>query len=61
MCSSDLPKQGQRNPWRVNQNYTVDLMALRFGSVDDGMEFSNPDTGRASATVAEPAREREPA
>lgn len=56
-----FPKQGQRNPWRVNQNYTVDLMALRFGSVDDGMEFSNPDTGRASATVAEPAREREPA
>lgn len=37
-----FPKQGKRKPWRLNQNYTRDLMALRFGSVDDEMEFSNP-------------------
>jgi cation diffusion facilitator CzcD-associated flavoprotein CzcO len=37
-----FPKQGSRAPWRVHQNYAKDLMALRFGSVDDAMEFSNP-------------------
>jgi cation diffusion facilitator CzcD-associated flavoprotein CzcO len=37
-----FPKQGDRAPWRVHQNYARDLMALRFGSVDEEMEFSNP-------------------
>ena len=39
-----LPKQGSRKPWRVNQNYALDIMALKFGSVDEAMEFSNPAT-----------------
>jgi monooxygenase len=39
-----LPKQGDRKPWRLNQNYALDVLALRFGSVDDSMEFSNPAT-----------------
>ncbi len=35
-----LPKQGSKKPWRLNQNYALDLMALRFGDVEDGaMEF----------------------
>lgn len=37
-----FPKQGSKSPWRVHQNYARDLLALRYGSVDDGMEFSNP-------------------
>jgi len=37
-----LPKQGSRKPWKLNQNYALDIMALKFGSVDDCMEFSNP-------------------
>jgi monooxygenase len=37
-----FPKQGARKPWQLNQNYALDLAALRFGSVDDAMEFSNP-------------------
>jgi len=37
-----LPRQGDRKPWKVHQNYARDLMALKFGSVDDEMEFSNP-------------------
>ncbi|WP_375402567.1 flavin-containing monooxygenase [uncultured Sphingomonas sp.] len=39
-----LPKQGSRKPWRVNQNYALDIMALKFGSVDEAMEFSRPTT-----------------
>jgi monooxygenase len=35
-----LPKQGQKTPWRVHQNYVKDLAAFAFGSVSDGtMEF----------------------
>jgi monooxygenase len=37
-----FPRQGDRKPWRVHQNYALDLMALKFGSVDDEMVFSNP-------------------
>jgi len=32
-----LPKQGDRKPWRLNQNYLLDLLALRFGKVADGV------------------------
>ena len=38
-----LPKQGAKMPWKLNQNYALDLMALRFGKIDDGtMVFANP-------------------
>ena len=46
-----FPKQGDKRPWRVHQNYALDLIDLKFGGIDEGMEFSNP----------EPARAREPA
>ncbi|MFO1163020.1 MAG: NAD(P)/FAD-dependent oxidoreductase [Reyranellaceae bacterium] len=37
------PKQGSRRPWKLHQNYVLDLLNLRFGSVrDPAMEFSNP-------------------
>jgi hypothetical protein len=38
-----LPRQGHRKPWRVHQSYTRDLLALKFGSIDDEMIFSNPE------------------
>jgi len=35
-----LPKQGARKPWKLHQNYTRDLMLMRFGRLDDGtLEF----------------------
>ena len=35
-----LFKQGAKKPWRVNQNYALDIMALRFGAIEDGaLEF----------------------
>ena len=38
---SILPKQGAKTPWKVHQNYALDLVTLRYGKVDDGtMEFS---------------------
>jgi monooxygenase len=36
-----LPKQGSKRPWRLYQNYAFDIVALRFGKVDDGvMKYS---------------------
>ncbi|HEX5752343.1 MAG TPA: NAD(P)/FAD-dependent oxidoreductase [Archangium sp.] len=36
-----MPKQGSKKPWRLYQNYALDLVMLRFGKVDDGtMVFS---------------------
>lgn len=31
-----LPSQGERRPWRIEQNYVVEWLAFRFGRVDDG-------------------------
>ncbi len=36
-----LPKQGSKRPWKLHQNYALDLLEFRFGSVADGtMEFT---------------------
>jgi cation diffusion facilitator CzcD-associated flavoprotein CzcO len=38
-----FPRQGSKGPWRRHQNYALDLLALRFGALDDGaLEFTNP-------------------
>jgi cation diffusion facilitator CzcD-associated flavoprotein CzcO len=35
-----LPRQGSKKPWKLYQNYALDLLALRFGAVNDGtIEF----------------------
>jgi cation diffusion facilitator CzcD-associated flavoprotein CzcO len=36
-----LPHQGSRRPWKLYQNYALDLLSLRFGRLEDGtMEFA---------------------
>jgi cation diffusion facilitator CzcD-associated flavoprotein CzcO len=34
-----FPRQGPAPPWRVHQNYVLDVRMLRHGPVDDEMEF----------------------
>ncbi|MEZ0244870.1 MAG: flavin-containing monooxygenase [Sphingomonas sp.] len=46
---AQFPRQGTRKPWMLNQNYTRDLMALRYGGIDQEMEFSNPAPKAAKA------------
>jgi cation diffusion facilitator CzcD-associated flavoprotein CzcO len=37
----EFPKQGSKAPWRLHQNYPLDILALRFGSIQDAaMQFS---------------------
>ena len=45
-AAGKLPQQGTKKPWKLNQNYALDVMALKYGSVDDSMIFSNPGTQR---------------
>ncbi|MDX1588016.1 MAG: NAD(P)/FAD-dependent oxidoreductase [Oleiphilaceae bacterium] len=43
-----LPKQGAKAPWKLYQNYILDLLGLRFGTLqDDAMKF-----GQAGYRVA---------
>jgi len=36
-----LPKQGSKRPWRLYQNYALDILSLRLGKVNDGvMQYS---------------------
>jgi cation diffusion facilitator CzcD-associated flavoprotein CzcO len=45
-----LPRQGAKRPWRLYQNYWLDLLSLRFGRLDDGvLELSVPP-GRARSS-----------
>jgi cation diffusion facilitator CzcD-associated flavoprotein CzcO len=38
-----LPRQGNKKPWKLYQNYALDLVALRYGKVNDGtLRFSKP-------------------
>ncbi|WP_162244565.1 NAD(P)/FAD-dependent oxidoreductase [Afipia sp. Root123D2] len=40
-----FPKQGSKAPWKLHQNYALDIMSLKYGSLDDGaMEYSRPTT-----------------
>ncbi len=36
---AELPKQGSKEPWKLRQNYPLDLRSLRYGPVDDSMLF----------------------
>ena len=44
-AAAKLPKQGDRTPWKLYQNYLLDLALLRYGKVEDGyLEFSSPQS-----------------
>jgi len=34
------PKQGSKRPWKLYQNYILDLLTLRWGSLRRAMQFS---------------------
>jgi monooxygenase len=44
-----LPKQGTRQPWRLNQNYLVDTIKLKRAPIEDGvLEFTRSAAGAAA-------------
>jgi cation diffusion facilitator CzcD-associated flavoprotein CzcO len=62
----DFPSQGSRRPWRVRQNYALDMLDFKVGGVDDGvMRFdrngADPDAGAAASPSAEADSAGQPA
>jgi monooxygenase len=49
-----LPKQGSKRPWKLYQNYALDMVSLKFASVEDGVIRFLP---RGALAAREPARE----
>jgi monooxygenase len=39
-AAADLPRQGDRAPWLMRQNYLLDRREMLHGDLTDGMEFS---------------------
>jgi cation diffusion facilitator CzcD-associated flavoprotein CzcO len=51
-----FPKQGSRRPWRLDQNYALDVKTLRTAPIDDGaMVFSTPTAADRPAADVEAA------
>ena len=49
---AEFPKQGDKKPWKLYQNYALDLMTLKYGKVEDGvMEFTKRRAKAAAAPV----------
>ena len=46
---AQLPKQGSQSPWKLYQNYVLDLLLLRYGRLKDGViEFTNKSNKKNS-------------
>lgn len=49
-----LPRQGSKTPWRLHQNYALDMAGLRYGTLEDGaMEFASAPKREARRAAAE--------
>ena len=49
-----MPKRGSKPPWRLRQNYAVDIVNLRHGKLEDGtMRFSRRGAGTGSGREAD--------
>jgi cation diffusion facilitator CzcD-associated flavoprotein CzcO len=49
----EFPKQGSKEPWKLRQNYVLDIRTIRRGPIDDGaMKFSESRSGSRREQVA---------
>jgi cation diffusion facilitator CzcD-associated flavoprotein CzcO len=46
-----LPKQGTKQPWRLNQNYFIDSIRLKHAPVEDGVLEFSPPAGKRTRTT----------
>jgi hypothetical protein len=56
-----LPKQGVARPWRLHQNYPLDVRLFRYGPVDDQMDFSRGPAAGGRVAMARPETSTQPA
>ena len=48
----EFPKQGAVKPWKLYQNYALDMMSLRFGKIEDGIMVFSRATADSPAKAA---------
>ena len=48
-----LPKQGSARPWKLYQNYALDIVTLRYGGIEDGTLVFTPKTAAAARPQVE--------
>ncbi|PWR18416.1 flavin-containing monooxygenase [Zavarzinia aquatilis] len=49
----DFPRQGSKRPWKLYQNYLLDILTLRYGKLDDGaLAFAGKPKASAPAQPA---------
>jgi hypothetical protein len=48
-----FPKQGNKTPWKLNQNYALDLMSLRYAKLEDGVLQFGARPGATAAMAPE--------
>ena len=54
-----FPRQGSRTPWRLYQNYALDLLTLRYRKIEDGaLSFSRAAAVRRGAAAVNRAASR---
>jgi hypothetical protein len=51
-----FPKQGSKRPWRLHQNYALDIVSLRYSALDDGALRFSRGGSRARTAVADQAQ-----
>ncbi len=50
----EFPQQGSETPWKLRQNYPLDVAALRLGRIDDGVLRLSSAAAREREGVPEP-------
>jgi hypothetical protein len=56
-----FPKQGSKRPFRLHQNYALDLFTLRHGLIDDGTLELTPASAAVEPVAALPSTSEDPA
>jgi hypothetical protein len=49
---AELPRQGDRAPWRLHQNYVKDVRLLRRGPIDDAVVFTRAAAAEKVRSIA---------
>ena len=54
-----FPKQGTKAPWKLYQNYVLDIFSLKYGSLEDKALVYSSSTGKIKEVLKSETRERE--
>jgi len=59
-ATAALPKQGPQQPWRIRQNYILDMLTMKVARLEDGVLKFEARTPAQRAGMSEDVREAAP-